>query len=80
MSNKKTSKAKLIVTIIKRPMTKKLIQAIKQAGAAGSTILYGEGIKRKKKQIPGNTHYTERDVILTVVSEELSGECYKPFM
>lgn len=69
----KAQKAKLIVTIIRRPMTKKMVEAIKNAGATGSTILYGSGIKGKEKsRVLGIPITRERDIILTLASEELA--------
>lgn len=69
----KAQKAKLIVTIIRRPMTKKMVEAIKNAGATGSTILYGSGIRGKEKsRVLGIPITRERDIILTLASEELA--------
>lgn len=69
----RAAKAKLIVTILRRPMTKKVITSIKEAGATGSTIMYGTGIrKQEKSRVLGIPVKRERDIILTVASSESS--------
>lgn len=64
---------KLIVTIVRRSMTKKIIEAIKKAGATGSTIMYGIGIRKEEKsRVLGIPIKRERDIILTVAPAELT--------
>lgn len=62
---------KLIITIVRKEKAKKVIQASKNAGANGGTVLIGEGIRlNEKKRILGIPVERERELILTLVSNQ----------
>lgn len=61
---------KLLVTIVKKGLASKVVNATKEAGAKGGTILFGRGhgIYEKRTWL-GFTMNTEKEVILTLVPE-----------
>ena len=66
---------KLIVAFVKDSSTDSIIEAAREAGATGCTIINqarGEGIKEIKTFF-GLTLATQRDVLLLLVEEHLSG-------
>lgn len=66
-------KRNLIITIVKRGWCEKIIKASTEAGAEGATIIpaRGTGIHEQKKLL-GIPIEPEKDLILTVVPEEIS--------
>lgn len=63
---------KLIVTIVHKNKARKVIDASKRAGARGGTTLFGSGIKtNEKKRILGIPVEREREIILTLVSNDV---------
>ncbi len=74
MSMKKP-KQKLIVTIVKKEQAKKVIRASKEAGARGGTTLFGRGYRtNEKERFLGIPIEREREIILTLVEEEIYPE------
>lgn len=65
---------KLIVTLCEDTVTDKLMDAAREAGATGATVIAearGEGLKQSKTFF-GLTLETQRDVLLFLVEEHLS--------
>jgi len=65
---------KLIITFIEDSETQKVLEAAREAGATGSTVISqarGEGIE-KTKTFFGLTLETQRDIILLLVEEHMS--------
>lgn len=65
---------KMIVVFVEDDKTKAVMQAARQAGATGATVINnarGEGLERSKTFF-GLTLETQRDVILFLVEEHLS--------
>lgn len=61
---------KLLVTIAKKGMSKKIVKASKEAGAEGGTILMGKGTGiYTDKKLFGITIEPEKEVILTLIAE-----------
>ena len=62
---------KLIVTVVKKGLAKKVVRASKQAGAEGGTVMFarGSGI-RECVSFLGIHIEPEKEVILTLVPEE----------
>lgn len=62
---------KLLVTIVKKNTGSKIVQASKEAGAEGGTIILGkgEGIHETKKFL-GISVDPEKEVVLTLIPEE----------
>ncbi|MEC5423981.1 P-II family nitrogen regulator [Virgibacillus sp. C22-A2] len=68
----KKPKQKLIVTIVKKEKAKKVVRASKEAGARGGTTFYGKGFRlNEKKRFLGIPIEREREIILTLVTDEL---------
>jgi nitrogen regulatory protein PII len=66
---------KLLVTIVKKGRAKKVMKAAKDAGSEGGTVMlgYGVGIHEKKK-IFGLDALHEKELILTLIPEDLLAE------
>lgn len=59
---------KLLITIVKKGLASKVVQASKDAGARGGTILFGRGHGvHEKRTFLGFTVDKEKEVILTVI-------------
>ncbi|MDI6402292.1 P-II family nitrogen regulator [Balneolaceae bacterium ANBcel3] len=66
---------KLIISIVNRKKTARLIKASKRKHAEGATILHGRGTGSKEcSSFWGITLEPEKDVVLTVVSDEHAEE------
>jgi nitrogen regulatory protein P-II 1 len=63
----------LIVTIVKRGHSEKILKASKEAGAEGGTILFarGSGV-HEKATLMGIPIEPEKEVLFTVIQEELT--------
>ncbi len=63
----------LIVTIVKRGHSEKVLKASKEAGAEGGTILFarGSGV-HEKATLMGIPIEPEKEVLFTVIQEELT--------
>lgn len=63
----------LIVTIVNKGSSKKIVKASKEAGAEGGTIIYGQGTGiRENKTLLGIPIEPEKEIILTIVPMEIS--------
>jgi len=63
----------LIVTIVNRNTSEKLIKASKKAGAEGGTIIYGRGTGiRETKTLLGIPIEPEKEIILTIVDQNIT--------
>jgi len=65
---------KLIIALVEDSLTNKVIEAAREAGATGSTVLNqarGEGLE-KTKTFLGLSLETQRDLVLLLVEEHLS--------
>ncbi len=61
----------LIVTIIRRGHAEKVVEAAKEAGAEGGTIICGRGTGiHEKKKIMGLSIEPEKEIVLTLIPEE----------
>ncbi len=64
----------LIVTIIKKGYSERIIEASKEAGAEGATIMFGRGTGvHEQKKLLGIPIEPEKEIIFTVVPAEISG-------
>ncbi|MGE5551735.1 MAG: P-II family nitrogen regulator [Bacteroidota bacterium] len=66
---------KLIITIVKRGKASQVVAATKNANAKGGTILLGRGTASKNiyLQILGMEYEPEKEIILTLVREDMVG-------
>jgi nitrogen regulatory protein PII len=65
---------KLIIALVEDSTTEKVLQAARDAGATGSTVINqarGEGVQQSKTFF-GLTLETQRDVLMLLVEEHLS--------
>ena len=65
---------KLIIALVEDALTEKVIEAAREAGATGSTVINqarGEGLE-KSKTFLGLTLETQRDLVLLLVEEHMS--------
>ncbi len=63
-------KFELIISIVKRGQSDKVVSASREAGATGGTIIYGRGTSlRNNDSIMGMKIQPEKEVILTLVEE-----------
>ncbi|MES9990502.1 MAG: P-II family nitrogen regulator [Candidatus Thiodiazotropha sp.] len=65
---------KLIIALVEDTVTDKVLEASREAGATGSTVINharGEGVEQSKTFL-GLTLDTQRDVLLLLVEEHLS--------
>lgn len=61
----------LIVTIVKKGYSERIIQASMEAGCEGATIIFGRGTGiHEKKKLMGIPIEPEKEIILNVVLEE----------
>lgn len=68
----------LIVTIVKRGMAEKIVNAAKAAGARGGTILHGRGVGvHEQKKLLGIPIEPEKDVILTLIHKDKTNDVLK---
>lgn len=64
----KQKKHKLIITIVAKGQSDTIVEASKEAGARGGTIVYGRGSGvHEKKKIFSMLIEPEKDVVLTIV-------------
>ncbi len=64
----------LIVTIIKKGYAERIIEASREAGAEGATIMFGRGTGvHEQKKLLGIPIEPEKEIIFTVVPAEISG-------
>lgn len=65
------SSHELIVTIVPKGVASEVVQASKDAGAGGGTVLYGRGTGiHEAKKLFGMSIDPEKEIILTVVTAE----------
>lgn len=62
---------KLLVTIVKKGLSQKVINASKQAGAEGGTTIPGKGTGLAQKNFLGFCIEPEKEIILTLISKEV---------
>ncbi|EFI34603.1 nitrogen regulatory protein P-II [Desulfonatronospira thiodismutans ASO3-1] len=71
----------LIVTIVNKNTSEPLIKASKKAGAEGGTIIYGRGTGiRETKTLLGIPIQPEKEIILTIVSQDISEKVHQAIM
>jgi nitrogen regulatory protein P-II 1 len=64
----------LIITIIKKGYAERIIEASREAGAEGATIMFGRGTGvHEQKKLLGIPIEPEKEIIFTVVPAEISG-------
>jgi len=61
---------KLIVTILKKGMARAVVQAAKQAGARGATVILGRGTGIHERKFLGIHWNPEKEVVLTLVPDD----------
>ena len=62
---------KLLITIVKKGMAKKIVQASKEAGAEGATTLMGKGTAtREIKSLWGISIEPEKEIIFSLIKED----------
>lgn len=65
----------LIVTIVKKGCVGKIIEASKNAGAEGGTIVPGRGIGiHESKKFMGMTIEPEKEILLTLIPKDLTDQ------
>ncbi len=63
----------LIITIVNKAQAEIVVEASKQAGAEGGTIVYGRGTGiREQAKLFGITIEPEKELILTLISRDLT--------
>ena len=61
----------LIVTIVKRGWSQRIVEAARKAGAEGGTIIRGRGTGiHEQKKLIGITIEPEKEIILTLIAKE----------
>ena len=66
-------KQDLIVTIVKKGCAEKIIQASKEAGAEGATVIFGRGTGiHEQKKLLGIPIEPEKEIIFTIVDESIT--------
>lgn len=76
MANPK--KHSLIVTIVSKGKADTVVEASKEAGAHGGTIIYGRGTGvHEQRKLFSMLIEPEKDVVLTVVEEKLATDILK---
>lgn len=69
---------KLIVTIVRKGWAEKIINAAKNAGARGGTILHGRGVGvHEQKKLLGLPIEPEKEIILTLIHMDKTNEVLK---
>ncbi|WP_027370831.1 P-II family nitrogen regulator [Desulfovermiculus halophilus] len=65
----------LIVTIVNKNMSADILQASKEAGAEGGTIVYGRGTGiHENKTLFGIPIEPEKELILTIVPQDITNQ------
>jgi len=68
----------LIVTIVRKGWAERIINAAKQAGARGGTILHGRGVGiHETKKLLGISIEPEKDIILTIIHKDKTDKVLK---
>ena len=63
----------LIVTIVNKAQSEKVVEASKEAGAEGGTILFGRGTGiREHARLFGITIEPEKELVLTLIKRDLT--------
>lgn len=71
----------LIVTIVNRGFSERVIEASKQAGAEGGTIFFGRGTGiHETKRLLGIPIEPEKEIVLTAVPKEISSKVLSAIM
>jgi len=66
------NKHDLIVTIVKKGESEKIIEATRKAGAEGGTIMFGRGIGiHEKVKLLGIPIEPEKEIIFTIVKKDI---------
>ncbi len=69
------NKHDLIVTIVKKGLSEKIIEASKKAGAEGGTIIFGRGTGiHEKAKLLGIPIEPEKEIIFTIVEKKITRE------
>ncbi|MDD3521072.1 MAG: P-II family nitrogen regulator [Actinomycetota bacterium] len=67
------NKHDLIVTIVKKGLSEKIIEATKKAGAEGGTIIFGRGTGiHEKAKLLGIPIEPEKEIIFTVAKKKIT--------
>lgn len=70
-----TDKFQLIVTIIDKGSSEKVVEASKKAGAEGGTIIYGRGTGiREKAKLFSLLIEPEKEIVLTLVNRKIAAD------
>ncbi len=65
----------LIVTVVNKNTSESILQASKEAGAEGGTIVYGRGTGiRETQTLFGIPIEPEKEIILTIVSQDITNQ------
>ncbi len=68
----------LIITVVKKGLGDIVIESSMKAGAEGATLMFGRGLGiHEKKKIMGVSLEPEKEIILSVVCEDLVDEIIK---
>ncbi|KAF1084222.1 hypothetical protein SPSYN_02626 [Sporotomaculum syntrophicum] len=68
----------LIVTIVRKGWAERVINAAKNAGARGGTILHGRGVGvHEQKKLLGLPIEPEKEIILTLIHRDKTNEVLK---
>ncbi len=69
----KSNQYELIVTIVNKNQSEIVVEASKQAGAEGGTIVFGRGTGvREQAKLFGITIEPEKELILTLIKRDLT--------
>lgn len=72
MSDSLKDSSKLIVSIVKKGMGKKILKAAREAGAEGETVLLGRGTGiHETRKFLGLSMESEKEIIFNLVSQEI---------
>jgi nitrogen regulatory protein PII len=67
------NKHDLIITIVKKGLSEKIMEATRSAGAEGGTIIFGRGTGiHEKARLLGIPIEPEKEIILTVVKKKIT--------
>ncbi len=68
----------LIVTIVKKGYSDKVVEASREGGATGGTIIYGRGTyKNEENTILGITLQSEKEIVFTIVQSHQKAKIMK---
>ena len=68
----------LIVTIVEKGQSDKVVEASRQGGAKGGTIIYGKGTNYKQgESVFGIELKSEKEIVFTIVSSSQKNEIMK---